>query len=94
MAATVSLDVLSGKDARIFDVKGDTSYATGGYAVSLSAFGAGGGVRAAYGVNDGSTVIALFDSVNLKVKFITAATGAEVANASDQSANTVKLVVV
>lgn len=80
---------------RIIDVIGDSNYATGGYPLSLSGLSAaGGGSRGVYGLNDGSAVIALWDAVNNKVKFITAATGAEVANASDQSAVTVKLAAV
>ena len=87
MAATVSEDIFNG---RIFNVVGDSSYATGGYALSaavLSQLKSGQVV----GLNDGNAVIALWDAANLKVKFITASTGAEVANASNQSANTVKL---
>jgi len=87
MAATVSEDIFNG---RIFNVVGDSSYATGGYALSaavLSQLKSGQVV----GLNDGNAVIALWDAANLKVKFITASTGAEVANASNQSTNTVKL---
>jgi hypothetical protein len=89
MPATVSRNVAPGR-AYIFDVAGDASYATGGYPLSLSSLSN----RTVYGINDGGAIIALWDAVNLKVKFITAATGAEVANASNQSAVTVKLLVV
>ena len=87
MAAQVTQDSFP---ARIFNVSGDSSYATGGYALSAAVLAALGSGKVV-GLNDGSAVIALWDAVNLKVKFITAATGAQVANASDQSANTVKL---
>lgn len=93
MAAQVTADPLTDK-ARIIDVQGDSSYATGGYALSASQLAASGGVRAVYGINDGGAIIALWDAANLKVKFITAATGAEVLNASNQSAVTVKLLVI
>jgi hypothetical protein len=73
-------------------VQGDTSYATGGYAVTGS-FWSAIGSKAPVGLNDGGARIALYDAVNQKVKFITASTGAEVANASDQSATTVKVLV-
>lgn len=86
MAATVSMDV--SPSPRVVAVRGDSSYATGGYAVSASMFDSPG--INAVGLNTGS-VIALYDAPNKKVKFITASTGAEVANASDQSAVTVKL---
>ena len=90
MPATVRQDSLPG---RVFSATGDSSYPTGGYPLSaavlahLSALSPGKVV----GINDGAAVIALWDAANLKVKFITAATGAEVANASNQSAVTVKL---
>jgi hypothetical protein len=85
MAATVQATTFPGK---IFSVTGDSSYATGGYALAASDLP----IRTCVGLNTG-TVIALWDAPNKKVKFITAATGAEVANASDQSAVTVQLLV-
>lgn len=89
MAAQVTSDANPGK-LQIVDVLGDANYATGGYALSLSSLAN----KTVYGINDGGTIIALFDAPNLKVKFITAATGAEVLNASNQSAVTVKLLVI
>ena len=78
--------------ARVMSITGDSSYATGGYALSASHLALANGPNVV-GLNDGGAIIALYDAVNKKVKFITAATGAEVAAASDQSANTVKLLV-
>lgn len=89
MAATVSQDFNPGR-VKIIDVQGDGSYTTGGYALSLTSLAN----KTLYGLNDGGAIIALWDAANLKVKFITAATGAEVANASNQSANTVKLIII
>lgn len=89
MAATVSADALGNK-ALVIDVAGDASYPTGGYALSLSNLGN----RTVYGINDGQANIPLWDPVNLKVKFIVAATGLEVANATNVSAVTLKLLVV
>jgi hypothetical protein len=97
--ATIRADVaFPAASARILNVKGDSVYATGGYllagAVAAASFNlANASDFKAVGLNDGGTIIALVDLPNLKVKFITAATGAEVANASDQSAVTVKVLV-
>lgn len=89
MAARVELDPIS-PSPRILKVTGDSSYATGGYALSASVMDYQSNPKAC-GINDKATIIAEYDEVNKKVKFITRATGAEVANASDQSANTVKV---
>ena len=78
---------------RVLKIKGTSSYTTGGY--DLPAFANGTAVQnvvlGPVGLNDGGTVIGLVASG--KVKFITAATGVEVANASDQSAVTVSVLV-
>jgi hypothetical protein len=91
MAAIFQMDVAP--SPRIVKVTGDSSYATGGYAVpgGSGTPGIADASVAPVGLNDGAARIALYDAANKKVKFITAATGAEVANASDQSGTTVKL---
>lgn len=93
MAATIS--VKPATRFRIFEITGDSSYVTGGYSVATEILreASQGGTSAPIGINDGAAVIALYDSVNQKVKFITASTGAEVANASNQSAVTVRIAV-
>lgn len=97
MPATVPTSISSQpmQTVQIISIKGDDSYVTGGYALAAADLdpAAGGAGKAIWGVNDGSTVIALWDAANKKVKFITAATGAEVGSASNQTANTVKLIV-
>jgi hypothetical protein len=76
--------------ARIIRIQGTSSYTTGGY--DLPNGGAGSSPSAApLALNDGSTVIGLVASG--KVKFLTASTGAEVGNGTDQSANAVKVLV-
>ena len=99
MAATV-LEELIARKAKVLTVRGDSSYATGGYAMSGSfldkaqaGVGPSGGPIAAGLVIPGATIIGDWDETNKKVKFITRATGAEVAAASDQSAVTVKMMV-
>lgn len=97
MAATVQAEPLSAAGVpspRVISVTGDASYATGGYLVSGSLFGAAGAPSdgaQGFGIDTGGTVIAQYDQTNKKVKFITRATGAEVANASNQSGVTVKI---
>jgi hypothetical protein len=53
MAATVSRNIAAGR-VKIIDVQGDASYATGGYALSLSSLP----IKTVYGLNDGGTIIA------------------------------------
>jgi len=89
MAASVS-EVI--EPCKILSVTGDSSYATGGYALAASCLPSPP-AQSVVGLNDGAAVIALWDAANLKCKFITASTGAEVSNASNQSGNTVKLLV-
>jgi hypothetical protein len=84
--AFVQLDPVS-PSPRVLTVRGDSSYATGGYTVV--AFDSA--VTPTPLLPSGATIMALYDAMNKKVKFITVATQAEVANASDQSAVTVKL---
>jgi hypothetical protein len=77
---------------RVVKIKGTSSYTTGGY--DLPAFMTTAVPNNSYApiaLNDGSAVIGLVASG--KVKFITAATGAEVANATDMSAVTVSVLV-
>ena len=88
MAATVRQQEYQ---ARVLYVQGDASYATGGYALSDLALATNNPPVTPAGINDGAAIIALYDAPNQKVKFITAATGAEVANLSNQSANIVKV---
>jgi len=76
--------------ARIIRIQGTSSYTTGGY--DLPNGGAGASPAAApLALNDGASVIGLVASG--KVKFLTASTGAEVANASDQSARAVQVLI-
>jgi hypothetical protein len=78
------------ESGRVVKVKGTTSYTTGGYDLpAYSSTPASGAPIVA--LNDGGAVIGLVAAG--KVKFITASTGAEVADASDQSANTVQVLV-
>ena|SRR6266496_6579491 len=82
--------------ARVLLVRGDASYATGGYNLAGAASGwnlANASDFKCVGINDAATIISEVDLANLKVKFITRATGAEVGNATDQSAVTVKVLV-
>lgn len=79
--------------SKVLKIKGTTSYTTGGY--DLPAAVNGTGVQNApnppLGINDGQAIIPLVASG--KVKFMVASTGLEAANASDQSAITVQVLV-
>lgn len=80
--------------AQIMRITGTASYPTGGYDLAES-FVVNTVDRQSplVGLNDGGTNIALVDTVNKKVKFIVAATGLEVANATNVSAVTVSILV-
>jgi hypothetical protein len=89
-AAAYSMQDQYGAATRVIRVKGTSSYTTGGYDLPLSGTVSPGGLGA-IALNHGSAVIGLVASG--KVKFVTASTGAEVANASDQSANLVLVLI-
>lgn len=88
MSATVAITraaVPGDRRANEVTITGDASYATGGYAVTATQFGLTrlDGIDCLAAVS-GKHVI--YDSGTGKVLFITTATGAEVSNASNQSA--------
>ena len=92
MAAAADYRLVPYGTARVVKIKGTSSYGTGGYDLSASPFTKVSNAPAApVAINDGSAVIGLVAAG--KVKFITAATGAEVAAASDQSGNAVLVLV-
>lgn len=91
MPAAGKLNVDQLGTARVVKIKGTSSYTTGGYDLPDFAIARQADGMPPAGINDGAAVIALVAPG--KVKFITAATGAEVANASDQSAVTVQVLV-
>lgn len=93
MAAAASSSKTEYGSSKILKIKGTTSYTTGGYDLPPSVNGTGV-LNAPYpplGINDGQAVIPLVASG--KVKFMVASTGLEAANASDQSAFTVSVLV-
>lgn len=93
MAATVTVE--PARRLRVLKIQGDASYPAGGYALNSEPFleAIQGGVNPPVGINDGKTVIARYNLGTQKVEFVTSATGALVATASDQSANTVVVAV-
>lgn len=90
LAANYSTD---GKGtARILKITGTSSYPTGGYDLPGSIFSQVANLPfAPVGLNDGGTNIALVDLPNKKVKFIVAATGAEVLAAANVSGSIVSV---
>jgi hypothetical protein len=93
MPAAADYRVAEYGQVKLLKIKGTSSYSTGRYDLPADWNGSKVSSRPypPLALNDGSTVIGLVSAG--KVKFITAATGAEVANASDQSANTVSVLV-
>lgn len=92
MAAAASYSMDQQGRAQVMKVKGTSSYPTGGYDLNQSFVNnIANRAKPLVGLNDGGTQIALI--AGAKVKFIVAATGAEVANATDMSAVTVSVLV-
>lgn len=79
--------------AQILKIKGTSSYPTGGYDLPASVAGTGvlNSSTPPVGINDGQAQFPLVASG--KVKFMVAATGAEVANTTDMSAVTLSVLV-
>jgi len=94
MAAASAVNVIYRSRSRIVRVTGTTSYGTGGYTLPawLQEIISTQTRDPVTPLNDGAAVIAKLGPTGL-CQFITAATGAEVTAASDQSGNTVSLLV-
>jgi hypothetical protein len=73
-------------------ITGDSSYATGGYAVTPASFGMNSitGI-VPLGVVAGN--VAQYDATNAKIRFIVAATGAEVANTTNVATSILPVIV-
>ena len=90
MAAAADYRRIERGTARVLKITGTASYPTGGYSIPDSLVSqVANQPNPPVGINDGATNIALVDLPNKNVKFIVAATGLEVANATNVSANSV-----
>lgn len=79
----------------IADFTPSTSYPNGGEPLTASLFGlANVEIAVPCGVFAATALHATYDKTNNKLKLYTAATGAAVADASDQSGNVVRLLVI
>lgn len=92
MAASVVIDqsVQDPGTVKVVTVTGDASYPTGGYTLP-GAVGPQDRVFAE-AISTG-TIYGVWDAVNKKLKLLTRSTNAEVANASNQSAVSIRLII-
>ena len=95
MPAVANCNVVPRGTARVARIQGSSSYATGGYTppqwlADIIATKAAPDLLAPCGLNEGTVVAQITSGL---IKFVTAATGAEVANASDQSGTVVSVLI-
>jgi len=95
MPAVANCNIIPRGNARVARIQGTTSYATGGYTppqwlADIIASKAAPDPLAPCGLMEGTVVAKIVSGL---IQFVTAASGAEVTAASDQSGNTVSVLV-
>jgi hypothetical protein len=92
MPAPGSINIVPRGRARIAQVRGTSSYATGGYTLPAWLQEVIQGANSPPACLNEGAVIGKLSGTSL-LQFVTAATGAEVTNATDQSGNVVSILV-